>query len=95
MQARIWPTQRSQVETLKISGLEDPERKLTLDDPISSEMVCAAIGITPGETLSGVRHFRGGARTHTVVMSTEPRMIRFINTIHDLEPDAEHTGFQI
>lgn len=95
IQARMWPTQRSQVEQLKESGLEDPERKLTLDDLIRGEVVFAATGITPGETLNGVRYFRGGARTHTVVMSTEPRMIRFIDTIHALEPDAGQTGFQL
>jgi fructose-1,6-bisphosphatase II len=54
-----------------------------------------ATGITPGETLHGVRYFRGGARTHTVVMSTEPRMIRFMDTIHALEPDAGTRGFQL
>lgn len=95
IQARMWPTQRSQVEKLKESGLEDPERKLTLDDLVRGEVVFAATGITPGETLNGVRYFRGGARTHTVVMSTEPRMIRFIDTIHALEPDAGQTGFQL
>jgi fructose-1,6-bisphosphatase II len=34
MQARMWPTQRSQVEKLVEYGLDDPERKLTLDDLI-------------------------------------------------------------
>jgi fructose-1,6-bisphosphatase II len=96
IQAKMWPTQRSQVEKLKEYGLDDPEKKLTLDDLIRGEdVVFVATGITPGETLYGVRYFRGGARTHTVVMSTEPRMIRFIDTIHALEPDAGTQGFQL
>jgi fructose-1,6-bisphosphatase II len=96
MQARMWPTQRSQVEKLEEYGHEDPERKLTLDDLIQDQdLVFAATGITPGEILEGVRYFRGGARTHTLVMSTEPRVVRFMDTIHALEPEAGLRGFQL
>ncbi len=96
IQAKMWPTQRSQVERLKEYGLDDPEKKLALDDLVQGgDVVFAATGITPGETLQGVRYFRGGARTHTVVMSTEPRMVRFIDTIHTLEPEAGTQGFQL
>jgi fructose-1,6-bisphosphatase II len=96
MQARMWPTQRSQVEKLKEYGFDDPEKKLALDDLIrADDVVFAATGITPGEPLSGVRYFRGGARTHTVVMSTEPRVVRFMDTIHALEPEAGRKGFQL
>ena len=96
MQARMWPTQRSQVEKLEEYGHDDPERKLTLDDLIRhDDLVFAATGITPGETLEGVRYFRGGARTHTVVMSTEPRVVRFMDTIYALEPEAGLRGFQL
>jgi fructose-1,6-bisphosphatase II len=96
MQARMWPTQRSQVEKLKEYGFDDPEKKLTLDDLIQADdVVFAATGITQGEPLNGVRYFRGGARTHTVVMSTEPRVVRFMDTIHALEPEAGRKGFQL
>ena len=96
MQARMWPTQRSQVEKLKEYGLDDPEQKLTLDDLIrGDDVVFAATGMTQGEALKGVEYFRGGARTNTVVMSTEPRVVRFMDTIHALEPEAGLQGFQI
>jgi fructose-1,6-bisphosphatase II len=96
MQARMWPTHRSQVEKLKEYGLGDPERKLTLDDLIrDDDVVFAATGVTPGEPLRGVEYFRGGARTNTVVMSTAPRVVRFMDTIHALEPEAGLQGFQI
>src|ERR671916_491159 len=95
IQAKMWPTQRAQVEKLTQYGLEDPERKLGLDDLIRGDnVIFAATGITTGETLYGVRYFRGGARTHTVVMSTEPRMVRFMDAIHALEPDVGTQGFQ-
>lgn len=96
MQARMWPTQRSQVEELRSLGLEDPEQKLTLDDLVSGvDVVFVATGLTSGDTLKGVRYFRGGGRTHTIVMSSSPRMIRFVDTIHALKPEAGLRGFQI
>jgi fructose-1,6-bisphosphatase II len=96
MQAKMWPTHRSQVEELRQNGLDDPEKKLTFDDLIrGDDVVFAATGITPGETLNGVRYFRGGARTHSVVMSTQPRMVRFMDTIHALEPEEGLRGFQL
>ena len=96
IQAKMWPTQRSQVEKLREYGLEDPERKLMMDDLVKGEeVIFSATGITQGETLRGVRYFRGGGRTHTIVMSTRPRMIRLVDTIHALEPDAGSRGFQL
>lgn len=96
IQAKMWPTQRSQVDLLRERGFDDPERKLTLDDLIGSDDVTfAATGVTPGETLKGVHYFRGGCRTQTLVTSTRPRMVRFIDTIHALEPDAGLQGFQL
>jgi fructose-1,6-bisphosphatase II len=96
MQAKMWPTQRSQVEKLREYGLENPEKKLTMDDLIrGDDVVFAVAGVTPGEILEGVRYFRGGGRTHAVVMASAPRMVRFIDTIHVLEPDAGTRGFQL
>jgi fructose-1,6-bisphosphatase/sedoheptulose 1,7-bisphosphatase-like protein len=37
----------------------------------------------------------GGGRTHTVVMTTEPRVVRFVDTIHALEPEVGLQGFQL
>jgi fructose-1,6-bisphosphatase II len=96
IQAKMWPTQRAQVEKLKEYGLDDPEKKLALDDLIRGEdVVFAATGITPGETLHGVRYFRGGARTHTVVCRPSPVWYDLWTTIHALEPDAGIQGFQL
>lgn len=76
--------------------MEDIEKKLTLDDLIGSDdLVFSATGITAGETLNSVRYFRGGGRTHTLIMSTKPHVIRFVDTIHALEPEAGMQGFQL
>jgi fructose-1,6-bisphosphatase II len=74
----MWSLQLSQVEKLKEYGFDDLIR--------GEDVVFVAAGITPGETLHRVRYFRGGARTHTVVMSTEPRMVRFMEPFTSLSP---------
>jgi len=57
-------------------------------------MVFAATGMTPGESLRSVEYFRRGVRTNTVAMSTAPRVVRFLDTIHALEPETGLQGSQ-
>ena len=86
----------AQVGQSEESGFGDLERKLLLDDFIrGTDVVFAATGTTAGESLEGVRDFRGVARTRKIVMSTEPRVVRFMDTIHALEPEAGRGGFQL
>jgi aspartyl-tRNA(Asn)/glutamyl-tRNA(Gln) amidotransferase subunit A len=47
-------------------------------------------GVTDGSLLRGVRYFGAGVRTHTLVMTTEPHLVRFIDTIHATDdPDVK------
>jgi fructose-1,6-bisphosphatase II len=50
----------------------------------------AATGITSGEYLKGVRFFRGGAATHSVVMRSKTRTIRFMETSHHFDVHPEY-----
>jgi peptide/nickel transport system substrate-binding protein len=45
-------------------------------------VIFAAAGVTDGTLLKGVRFFGDGVRTHCLVMTTVPRQVRFIDTIH-------------
>ncbi len=58
------------------------------------QIVFSATGITYGELLSGVRHFAGGARTHTLVMGYASRVVRFIDTVH-LEDDGARVTIRV
>ena len=42
----------------------------------------AACGITPGTLMEGVRFFHGGARTQSLVISTQSKTARFVDTVH-------------
>jgi fructose-1,6-bisphosphatase class II len=45
-------------------------------------LVFAATGVTGGALMQGVRFFRDGTRTASLVMQTSPWQIRFVDSIH-------------
>ncbi len=64
----------------------DFARVLTMDDLVSSEDVFfAATGITDGELLRGVKYYRGGARTESIVVRGMTGTVRRIIADHRLE----------
>jgi fructose-1,6-bisphosphatase II len=64
----------------------DFEKVLTMDDLVSSEDVFfAATGITDGELLTGVRYFRHGASTDSIVVRGETGTVRQITATHRLD----------
>ena len=68
---------------LKEMGIEDPDRVYTDSELASGETVLfAACGITPGTLMEGVRFFHGGARTQSLVISSQSQTARFVDTIH-------------
>ncbi|MBI3972609.1 MAG: class II fructose-bisphosphatase, partial [Chloroflexi bacterium] len=51
-----------------------------------SNIIFCATGVTDGSLMRGVRFFGGGARTHSLVMGLQSRTIRFVDTVHVLDP---------
>jgi fructose-1,6-bisphosphatase/sedoheptulose 1,7-bisphosphatase-like protein len=45
-------------------------------------IIFAATGVTDGALMRGVRFFGAGKRTHSLVMTTETKTIRFVDTVH-------------
>ncbi|MFN9818100.1 MAG: fructose-bisphosphatase class II, partial [Pseudanabaena sp.] len=54
------------------------------------DVLFAGCGITPGTLMEGVRFFGGGCRTQSLVISTQSKTARFVDTIH-LTGDAPKT----
>jgi fructose-1,6-bisphosphatase/sedoheptulose 1,7-bisphosphatase-like protein len=52
-------------------------------------MTFVATGVTDGTLLRGVRFFGHGARTSSLVMQSDPHLIRFIDTIHVRRTDDD------
>lgn len=71
------------IARLKEMGVDDPDRVYNDDELASGETVLfAACGITPGTLMNGVRFFKGGARTQSLVISNQSNTARFVDTIH-------------
>jgi fructose-1,6-bisphosphatase II len=64
-------------------AVDESDRVYGTNDLASGEnVVFSATGVTDGELLRGVRFFGGGARTHSLMMSYQRGLVRFIDTVH-------------
>jgi fructose-1,6-bisphosphatase class II len=64
-------------------GITDFKRIYRAQDLAPGEnIIFAATGVTDGSLMKGVRFFGDGTRTVSLVMQTQPRRVRFIDSIH-------------
>ena len=91
IQARLVIARPDQEKRLKDMGISDLKRiYMTEDLAPGKNVIFAACGVTEGTLLKGVRFFGGGARTNTLVLSTDTRKVRFIDTVHlERRPDLK------
>ncbi len=70
-------------ERMRSMGIDDPDKVYKTDDLAPGKrIIFAATGVTDGALLKGVRFFGDGKRTNSVVMTTDTRNIRFVDTVH-------------
>lgn len=83
MQGRFWLKDKEEKERLTKMGIKDHRKIFKTEELAQGEnIIFSATGVTNGDLLSGVRFFGGGARTHTLITSTQSQKIRFIDTTH-------------
>jgi fructose-1,6-bisphosphatase class II len=83
IQGRLVLTRPSDADRLRKMGIDDLDRVYRTEDLAPGRnIIFAAAGVTDGALLKAVRFFRDGIRTECLVMTTEPRQVRFIDTIH-------------
>ncbi|MBE9041433.1 class II fructose-bisphosphatase [Oscillatoriales cyanobacterium LEGE 11467] len=79
----IGESKESNLARLEEMGITDPDRVYNAEELACGETVLfAACGITPGTLMEGVRFFHGGARTQSLVISSQSKSARFVDTIH-------------
>jgi fructose-1,6-bisphosphatase II / sedoheptulose-1,7-bisphosphatase len=88
----IGESKESNLERLNSMGITDPDRVYSAEELACGETVLfAACGITPGTLMEGVRFFHGGMRTQSLVISSQSKTARFVDTIHMVDsPKALH-----
>jgi fructose-1,6-bisphosphatase II / sedoheptulose-1,7-bisphosphatase len=76
-------TKEGNLARLTSMNINDPDKVYEAEELASGETVLfAACGITPGVLMQGVRFFGGGARTQSLVISSQSKTARFVDTIH-------------
>ena len=89
--ARLVLTDKPGIEKrLEKMGVSDIKRIYRTEDLApGNNILFAACGVTGGSLLEGVRFFRDGVRTHSLVMANGMNKVRFVDTIHVAEiPDV-------
>ncbi len=66
-------------------GITNLEHIYKLNELAAGNVMLCATGVTQGTYLKGVRYFKGGAFTHSVVMRSETGTIRFVEAEHHFE----------
>ncbi|KAM3101524.1 class II fructose-bisphosphatase [Phormidesmis sp. 146-12] len=79
----IGESREANLDRLKSMNITDPDRVYSAEELASGDTVLfAGCGITPGNLMEGVRFFKGGARTQSLVISNQSKTARFVDTIH-------------
>ena len=64
-------------------GITDFDRKYTLHELASGDVMFAATGVTDGSMLKGVRRFQGGATTQSIMMRSKTGTVRLVEAQHN------------
>lgn len=76
-------TKEENLARLKEMNITDADKVYEAEELASGKTVLfAACGITSGTLMEGVRFFKGGARTQSLVISNQSNTARFVDTIH-------------
>lgn len=82
IQAKLWPLSRKQVEDAQAHGIDDLEATMRTEDLVRGDVIVVATGVTDGEFLRGVDYEGDDARSHSLLLCTHCRQVRFITTLH-------------
>lgn len=86
IQGRLLPANNAERERAASMGITDINRKFTLEEMASSDVIFAATGVTDGSLLDGVHFHDNAAETETIVMRSLTRTVRRIRTsVQDVE----------
>ncbi len=93
MQARMRWRNEDEKKRAKEMGMDLSEDKVYTTDDLApgNNIIFVATGVTKGDILNGVSFFGGGARTHSLILSSKTKQIRFVDTVHVLDRVAKIT----
>ena len=84
MYAKLVFDNKNQIERAKTMGVKDLKRIYQTQDLAKGDVIFSATGVTDGTLLKGVLIKDKIATTHSVVMRSKTKTLRFIDANHDL-----------
>jgi fructose-1,6-bisphosphatase II len=85
MQGRLVFMTEEERQRARGMGIDDFDKVYTAEELAKGDVFFAATGVTNGDLLQGVRYFSGGAETHSIVMRSKSRTVRFITSQHHFD----------
>ncbi len=85
MQGRLVFLNNEERDRARGMGISDFDRVYSSEELAGGDVVFAATGVTNGDLLKGVRYFAGGAETHSIVMRSKSRTVRFVEARHSFD----------
>lgn len=85
MQCRLVPKDQAERDRCAAMGITDPDRIYKIGDMAAGDVLFAATGVTGGDFFKGVRYFKGGAFTHSVVMRSLSGTVRWVESEHHFD----------
>ena len=85
MQARLVFMSQEERDRSKEMGIDDLDKVYTAEDMARGEVFFTATGVTSSDFLPGVGYRANGATTHSIVMRSKSRTVRFIETRHQFD----------
>jgi len=82
MQGRLVTNSDEQRERARRMGIDDINRKFDMGEMARGDVLFAATGVTDGNLLAGVKFSAQSISTHTVVMRSSSRTVRWIKANH-------------
>ena len=94
MQGRLTPRNPLEIERAQKMSITDVNKVFQIDEMARGHVIFAATGVTSGDFLKGVRFFKGGAETWSVVMRSKTGTIRYVQAQHRFEKKPEYFARQ-
>lgn len=85
LKARLIVNNDNEKDRCQKMGIKDFNKVWHLEELAKGDVMFAATGVTNGDILKGVRYFRGGAQTYSLVMRSSSGTIRMIDSKHHFD----------
>ena len=83
--AKLCFDDEKQIERAKTMGINDINKIYQTNDLASGDVMFSATGVTDGTLLKGVLIKENQATTHSVVMRSKSKTVRYVSATHNLE----------